>query len=223
MKKLLKTLSQKWPEYLLEILVLIIGIYGAFAVESWNETRKEQKEEVAYLHAINVEFKENREQFKKVLAAHQLSYNSCEKLLVECAKKQPNPDSLTSYVYGFWMTYTFDPSQSSIESLLSTSSIGVIQNLELRQLLLSWRDLVSDYQEDELLAKDHFYNRIIPYMEDNFVLSDDELDIGRITPQFLNMIQIRRINIYQITDGIDKERKKVEDTMDRIVALTEPK
>ena len=40
MKTILNTLKQKWAEYILEILVIIIGILGTFMLKSWHESRK---------------------------------------------------------------------------------------------------------------------------------------------------------------------------------------
>ena len=63
---LLDTLIKKWPEYLLEIIVLIVGIYGAFALENWNEDRKSAEAAKAIVQNLNLEFKQNQIELNRI-------------------------------------------------------------------------------------------------------------------------------------------------------------
>lgn len=52
MKKIFDTLKNKWAEYLLEIIVIIIGIIGAFMLNNWNEDRKNDVKEALLITNI---------------------------------------------------------------------------------------------------------------------------------------------------------------------------
>ncbi|MDA0194801.1 MAG: DUF6090 family protein [Bacteroidetes bacterium] len=55
MKKILETLKLKWPEYLLEIMVITIGILLAFGLNNWNENRKQSKNDIDFLISLKAE------------------------------------------------------------------------------------------------------------------------------------------------------------------------
>lgn len=100
MKKIIETLSQKWAEYLLEILVITFGILGAFALNNWNEGRKQAKEEIALLERIREDTRKDSVFFHsrvEILNIVDTSYRQ----LIQIAGNQPADTSKINWNYMF--------------------------------------------------------------------------------------------------------------------------
>lgn len=59
MKRILTTLKEKWPEYLLEIFVIVLSIFGGLELENWNENRQNQNKENQYLQHLLADAKKD--------------------------------------------------------------------------------------------------------------------------------------------------------------------
>jgi hypothetical protein len=161
----------KYSRYAIgEVLLVVIGILIALQVNNWNEQRKMDSKEKSFLMAIHEEFLKNKIQLDLALSQHNKALQSCKKLiaLFPLDVKTNNLDSIGLYIYNSKNAPTFNPSQGSINSIISTSSFDLIHNNELRNHLISWPDLLTDYQEDEIEARRTLDNLIDPYFSKNF-------------------------------------------------------
>jgi hypothetical protein len=92
-------------------------------------------------------------QLDTVLYWHRkVRYNCIKIMSLFPIKSKPEPevlDSLSIYLWDSYGGHTFNPSQSRINALMSTSSFDIINDNNLRNLLISWNEFVEDYQEEE--------------------------------------------------------------------------
>jgi hypothetical protein len=224
----------KYFKYALgEIILVVIGILIALQINNWNENRIDQKKEKLILKELHKEFIANRIQLDSVLYINGRSFESVKyvrsKLPIDLEKV--NFDSLGFHLYFMGYTNTFNPSSGVTNALMNSSTFSLISNDELRQLLISWDDVVLDYQEDELFAYHNYVNQLKPFEKKHFYwddyekwLTDPRVDLTILESlEFDNYVLDRYYDLRGIFENSAGELENITTTIDRIIELSESK
>ncbi|MBE9488921.1 MAG: hypothetical protein IMY67_01385 [Bacteroidetes bacterium] len=209
-----------------EIVLVMIGILLALQVNNWNEERKNRAKEQSILSSINKEFKANRIQLDSVLFYHKSSYNSCKKLIsmFPIDIETDNLDTIAKHLFNTMSTWTFNPSQGSINGIINTSSFDIINNDELRDILVSWQDLILDFQEDELNGRNVVFNQMDPFFSEhvdyNFNMKDKRNNLKFLeTLKFEYLIHLKLATIQELFNP-GAELEILEKNLATIIELT---
>lgn len=215
-----------------EIILVMIGILLALQVSNWNNNRIERKKEANYLENINKEFRLNRSQLDTITFYHSKVFDNATKILnlIPIDIQTFDRDSLSFYISETFNNWTFNPQQSTINSLTNTSSFEIISNRELRNLLQNWDELVKDYMEEELISRENSFEDYIPYFKEHisFLSFSNNANIFDYTTdytflnslEFQNVVAIKRELVRNIL--FQGELKEVSMAIDRIIELTTP-
>lgn len=163
MKTILETLKRKWSEYLLEMLVITFGILGAFALNNWNEQRKELEQEQVVLKQLKEDYKANLAQLEnKIEMRRELMAQSIYFLEMASNPITISADSLSIRFATFFMDPTFDPIDNDV---VFSGNIKLIRNASLKRFLSHWTSDINAYIESEQIQHDHYISEIIPFMQ----------------------------------------------------------
>jgi hypothetical protein len=208
-----------------EIILVVIGILIALQINNWNEHRQNRHKEATILKQIHRDFKSNKVQLDSIKISNQKSLNACNSLisLMPFKKEPASMDSINKYFPQIFTVKTFNPSNGSIEALISSSSFDVIQNDSLRNLLVAWKDVYTDYSEEEQYARDLQNWELMPFIRKNMAFanlySDQNLNLIQ-TSEFQNMWFFKKGSIEDILNSIKDEQ--VEHYILEIIRLTKP-
>lgn len=166
MKKLISTLKEKWAEYILEILVITIGIVGAFLLNSWNENVKAnrvQREIITNLHEefqtnlVSLEKQINRLDNKSAVCIHLFELFDQKKTVTDTI----NIDSLIQKLYD---NPTWNPSTYVLSDLRNSGQLKSLRNDQLKKLLHEWEqhyENLKEYYELEMTLYNSFFNFMV--------------------------------------------------------------
>ena len=169
-KLLLKNKTSRYIKYAFgEIILVVIGILIALQINNWNENRKENKREQIILKRLHKEFVSNKNQLNEKIEIRNRIINNC-KALLNCFDNPETAlfDSIIKKQSRLITPATFDPVQND---LVSSGTIEILKNEQLKQLLINWSTDVIQLQEVEQMFLNYSENQVIPYI--------DKIGIGR--------------------------------------------
>ncbi len=207
-----------------EIVLVMIGILLALQVSNWNQERKDRISERKLLDNIHRDFIQNKVSFDSVKAINYRGLNALEKMV---ALFPLNSDTLK---YAAYKKYNLDldiviysPYSSSVESAVNSNSLQLIQDKILQKYLVSWKDVLLDYQEDEKVYIDYLTDFYMPYFRDAFDMTQKDTVMNmasRNTIKYQNMIISRRNFLQNVINTIEEE--PIENHINEIIRLTQP-
>ena len=174
MKRILTTLSQKWPEYLLEMIVITAGILGAFMLNSWHEENKGRLEGEDIARNLNTEFKKNQIELVRLQNLNERTFQVGIDLmeLVGLTKQelvQHNIDSLLFYVLE---VDPYIPSQYSLSDLSNSGRLQLLQNDSLKELIYEWQGAYGQMREEFKGLDVKVENDLVPYLVQNYSMKN---------------------------------------------------
>ena len=167
MKRLLKHLKKNWHKYVLEILVVVVGILIAFSLNNWNETNKIRKLEKATLFEISNALKLDLSHLKQWINIKQLQDSNVIAVLNYLGdSKSNNEDINKSWQSGFLRPlYTFS---TSPYDLLKSRGFDIVRDNKIRIDIQMYYDIsipnLIDYLNRDYELMSDFRKKYVSYL-----------------------------------------------------------
>lgn len=230
MKRILTTLSQKWPEYLIESVVIVASILGAYALDNWNESRKIDTEEQEILRMLDNDFQNSRIQSESMIQKESRDI----KILVSILGTKQQADSVFNLSNAsesaesvFWNFQHIGPVFRGYMDLKNSGKSSLIQSLTLRaelalleekiqslEFLLDDRRNVHTTRIDAIAFNDLNF---LPIMTNKYagIVEGEATDYASLLQdqRVRNMIAIK----LELASGILDSRKELNDQIVKVL------
>jgi hypothetical protein len=212
-KKFGVLLATRWPEYLVEIIVVIIGITISFAISNMQIAENNRSTEQLYLAELLADITSDIQELDSVIAETQKVIQSAGSLLDESHLGDPSMANLTfvNHVTQIMGRPNFVSKNKTINALKSGGYFHLIKDNELKQTLFEYDQQYQGLKAVELAELQVMSAITGPYIIKLIPLNGrskiknriENLEVQKIMKQveFVNNIELRLSNRQELLEG----------------------
>ncbi len=135
-----------------EIILVVIGILIALAINNANQNRLLAKTEQIYLLGLKEEFWASKQKLAELITVNQDNIEAAKKLLSQGSETVSTLDEagFSTLMYrAFSLDIAFNPNQSLLIEMVNSGNLKNISNPKLRSLLTNWLSTMDDIGRQE--------------------------------------------------------------------------
>lgn len=197
-----KTRNIPWMQISVEATAIVASILLAFAIDAWWQDRQDRSDEQEILAGMKAEFVANLDTLNRHLAYTQRDVQTLENIVTLIENNQSNNANSIVLETFIEMTTpaTTDLRNGSLNALLNSGRLEILQSKKLRILLAAWDGVMREVWDDQANNAKMVSELFIPYfIQENYPLfsigesSGDSVDTDRILADetFLTLVKLR--------------------------------
>lgn len=209
-------LNSRFMKYLFyalgEIALVVIGILIALYLDEQKDYREDRRQERVYLQELQRDLERNLEELDRVIDKSGSILAACDSVIAYSQRAPAAiPDTMLLGYMGDLMGYTKHMTQQgTIEDLLGSGKLEVIQNDSVRRAIATWEADLKLMRELEADGKVSFEN-LVEYLSKHlpmYEMPDMDRLKGEVLPQMLyrNRVADRGI-VIEFLNGVYEETK----------------
>jgi len=140
MASLLSRFAESWRDALRDMVLIVVAILIAFALDAWWDGRADRSREGAHLQALLGEFQATSDRLEALLDALEGSIEATYEILELMGPSPPDisPDVLGELLIRSLDVGLFSPEGGAVQALLASGELALLRSDSLSVLLAGW-------------------------------------------------------------------------------------
>lgn len=159
------TLRHRWPEYILEICVIVLSISISFALDQWKERRHEGEVEQLYLRTLSDNLAADIDALHEIIPETELVIHKAQTLLGESRASAPiSPAQFDVDIRDIARRPSFFAHDAAFSDLRSSGNLRVIHDFRLKNALFDYYGQYESIKAKEASERESLITLVAPYL-----------------------------------------------------------